>query len=79
MNLANLILEQENIIVKAKQTLRMAEAEYAKLKEYRKDCEHAFSPPIKGYEQEGGYCDKCGINEVYAYYMKIGKKYKEKG
>lgn len=29
-------------------------------------CEHEFSPPIKGYEHEGGTCLHCGINEVYA-------------
>lgn len=29
-------------------------------------CTHKFTPPMKGYEHEGGQCQHCGINELYA-------------
>lgn len=46
--------------------VREQEAFLEELEDQRADCKHTFSKPLKGYEHEGGYCTKCGINEIYA-------------
>ena len=46
------------------------------LESLRWECDHEFSPPLKGYEHEGGQCTKCGINEVM---WDCNKKYHVKG
>ncbi len=30
------------------------------------NCAHVFTPPMKGYEHEGGVCSKCSVGELYA-------------
>ena len=35
------------------------------LRARRFECSHDFAPALPGYEHEGGYCRKCGINEVF--------------
>lgn len=36
------------------------------LEESRVHCEHEWDKGVKGYEHEGVYCIKCGINDLYA-------------
>lgn len=69
------IAAQKAIIAVAQQQAMLAKRELAALEEQRKHCHHTFSPPVKGYEHEGGYCTECGINEVYAECQKIGARW----
>ena len=38
----------------------------------RYKCAHVWVQPIPGLEHEGGHCELCGINEVYARSNDIG-------
>lgn len=47
------------------QQLAEQDAMIAELKFYRFECEHEFMAPLPNFEHEGGYCHKCGINQVF--------------
>lgn len=36
------------------------------LESWRLACNHSFTKPIQGFEHEGGHCELCGINELFA-------------
>jgi len=57
----------------ARKDLRLIQARFdeqraliAELEDMRADCEHEWSDGLPGYEHEGRYCKKCGINDQYA-------------
>jgi len=57
---ANRELAIKRAVVKA------AEEQLRLLENSRADCEHEWDGGIKGWEHEGCYCVKCGINDQYA-------------
>ena len=61
-------------VAQAQKALDLEIAELRKLEASRVHCEHTFEPAVKGYEHEGGYCSKCGINELYAKTLKDWQK-----
>ena len=75
-NLKDLIDTAKKSVYQTEQRLLVEKATLEKLESYRWECEHEFSPALKGYEHEGGHCTKCGINEVY---WDCNKKYHVKG
>ena len=50
---------RENSVAVLKEALHI-------LENSRADCEHIWDKGIKGWEHEGCYCIKCGINDQYA-------------
>jgi len=38
----------------------------AELDDLRADCDHEWDNGLPGWEHEGRYCKKCGINDQYA-------------
>ena len=71
--LIDVIEEAQSKVDKAYSAWMFAVAELDQAKARRNDCEHSFMPALLGYEHEGGYCNKCGINQVFAECQKIGK------
>lgn len=75
LSLAKKIKKAETKVFRKQDKLNRALAKYHGLLALRQNCDHEFSKPLNGYEHEGGYCTKCGINEVHAECQKIGSKY----
>jgi uncharacterized protein Yka (UPF0111/DUF47 family) len=63
--------EMEYEIRQRKEAIKVYEKAKQKLLDARAHCDHEFQKPIVGYEHEGGYCVKCGINELYAMTLKM--------
>ena len=61
-------------VAQVQKTLDLETAELRELESARVYCEHTFEPALKGYEHEGGYCTRCGINELYAKTLKDWQK-----
>jgi hypothetical protein len=59
--------KQEERVRKAAFNLSKEKLALRELELKRLNCAHIFSKPVLNYEHEGGYCTKCGINELYAY------------
>lgn len=76
MTLLEQIQRTERLLYAHQRAVEQTKAELSQLQHQRHDCDHQFSRPHPGYEHEGGYCTKCGINEVHAESQKIGLKYK---
>jgi len=64
---------QERLVKLAKDKLSEEQATLSNLTSKRADCNHVFNKAVLNYEHEGGYCTKCGVNELYAYYLKSKK------
>ena len=62
----------EEKVMQARRALNDAMHELRLAELRRAECEHDFTPAVRGFEHEGGYCKKCGINQVYAECQKIG-------
>ena len=75
LSLAERIKLADEKVRRKQDKLNRALAKYHGLLALRQNCDHEFSKPLNGYEHEGGYCTKCGINEVHAVCQKIGSKY----
>lgn len=75
LTLSQQIRDAEAKVFKKQEKLNRALAKYHGLLALRQNCDHEFSKPLNGYEHEGGYCTKCGINEVHAECQRIGAKY----
>lgn len=71
--LIDVIEEAQGKVEKTYLAWQEALADLKLAEDRRKDCTHAFMPALRGYEHEGGYCTKCGINQVFAECQKIGK------
>ena len=57
-------------IRKAESALTLLRKRRKEVEALQKTCDHKFTPPLKNYEHEGGYCSECGVNELYAYTLK---------
>jgi hypothetical protein len=66
MSLKDQIDYAEKQVREQEEKLELLYGVVKELKSYRSECRHIFSAPLKGYEHEGGYCTKCGINELAA-------------
>jgi len=69
------IEEMQQAIRAREQGIKVAQGELTERLAERQDCDHVFLPAIPGFEQEGGMCSRCGINQVYAETYRIGAKY----
>lgn len=58
--------EQEKIVREVEKLLQLAKTALNELYAARVNCEHSFSNPMPGLENEGGYCVHCGMNEIHA-------------
>lgn len=71
--LIDVIEEAQAQVESTYNTWQHALSNLRELEKRRVECEHKFTYALPGYEHEGGYCSKCGINEVHARSNKIGK------
>lgn len=60
------IAEAKYEISQRRNAIKVYEQLVTKLENQRIYCEHEWDKGIKGWEHEGVYCVKCGINDQYA-------------
>lgn len=53
--------------------IEVYEKHLRELEDSRVDCKHEFTKPVVHYEHEGGYCIRCGINELFAHTLSFIK------
>lgn len=71
MNFKDQINALRQTVAEHQAAISAANKQIAALAERRiTECAHEFSPPVKGYEHEGGTCIHCGINEVHYAHVK---------
>lgn len=64
-------IEQTQQKMSANRTeLNALEQELRDLDNSRVNCIHEWDTGVKGWEHEGKYCKKCGINDMYAVTLK---------
>jgi DNA-directed RNA polymerase subunit RPC12/RpoP len=62
-------------LYRLRQRVKEQEQTIRELEMLRDRCDHKFTPPITGYEHEGGHCTHCGINELAAERTKVRYKF----
>lgn len=70
MTLKEQIAEAKYEISQRQEAIKEYERLVASLERQRVYCEHEWDKGIKGWEHEGVYCVKCGINDQYALTLK---------
>ena len=70
MSLKHRIEEMQQELMLKKNAVDVYEKELRILKDSRVHCDYEWDTGIKGYEHEGRYCTKCGINELYMHTLK---------
>lgn len=73
MNLKHQIAEQQGHLSRLQQEVYGIQQKLVELRAQQQHCQHVFSKALPGYEHEGGTCEVCGINEVYAAHLNYRK------
>ena len=66
MTLKEKIAAAKKELSAAQKVVKTVEIALRELENIRADCEHEWDQGVLGWEHEGVYCIKCGINDQYA-------------